>query len=65
METETPTPKQSLAAQRLAKVLVRCRDGLAMSRQQAEAALQRVAEVEAALDKLAVMSVTAAAGDRP
>lgn len=58
VETEPNKPSQG---QRLSSVLVRCREGLAMSRKQAEAALQRVAEVEAALDKLAAM---AAAGGR-
>ena len=59
--TMTNEPNKPSQAQRLAAVLVRCREGLAMSRKQAEEALHRVAEVEAALDKLAAM---AAAGSK-
>ena len=46
--TMTNEPNKPSQAQRLAAVLVRCREGLAMSRKQAEEALHRVAEVEAA-----------------
>lgn len=55
METMSEQPNKPSQAQKLAAVLVRCREGLATSRRQAEEALQRVAEVEAALNKLAAM----------
>lgn len=53
METEPNKPSPS---QRWAAVLLKCRAGLAMSRTQTEAALERIAEVEAALGQLAVMA---------
>jgi hypothetical protein len=54
MTTETkPKPSQG---QQLAAVLVRCRAGLALSRTQAEEALNRIAKVEDTLGQIAAMA---------
>ena len=54
MSTEQPTkPSQG---QQLANVLLKCRAGLALSRTQAEEALNRIAKVEDTLGQIAAMA---------
>jgi hypothetical protein len=49
----TPKPSQG---QQLANVLLKCRAGLALSRTQAEEALNRIAKVEDTLGQIAAMA---------
>ena len=54
MSTDQPTkPSQG---QQLANVLIKCRAGLALSRTQAEEALNRIAKVEDTLGQIAAMA---------
>lgn len=52
----TDAPTQPSQGERLASLLLKCSAGLAISRTQAEAALERIAKVEDTLGKIAELA---------
>jgi hypothetical protein len=54
--TMTDAPTKPSQGQQLANVLLKCRAGLALSRTQAEEALNRIAKVEDTLGQIAAIA---------